>query len=201
MRRMVLQRGGATVILAAAAVSTVAMAGNMIVTGAVVRVDSNLTAGITEYAEPSVFEESMCMPTSVAGATTMDGGGTLPPGTCFKCVLIHYDPVAVLQTPEDGPIGRVEFATGVYGVVSDSAGLDLWDEVCGELGTTSYPENEPDRGLEPGEDSVTIDGNAVDIEYGLDGDDVDTIRVLVECPAEECQLYEDLPPNFGPDKG
>jgi RHS repeat-associated protein len=106
------------------------------------------------------------------------GSCTLPVGTLINSHFIHADSV------NEGSVtwyaGSVSFDTEVLGIIKTTSSLDSTDERFG-VEETTYAGNETDRGLENGQDTVTLssDRRTITISFGT-LDKQDQIRVITQ---------------------
>lgn len=133
----------------------------------------------------SSFDEKQCFTLKDDLVTDQ---GVIPAGTSVSCHMMQADPASPPQVYQ----GTAVFDGQVLGVISDSAGLEATDDLCG-LGTVDYPDPPPlgdFRGLEaaqPNDDYRRVMGGC-GLQVKMDVPSFqDQIRIITECcDGEDC---------------
>ena len=145
-----------------------------------------------------VFDENSCVETGSLGGCSGEYGCLPDRVTCH---------LASAGAEKDYPnllaVGWVEFDAPVLAVITDKAGLALWDPICAPPGVV-YPDSYDDRGLES-DDVVGIPSNTkVELEFNIPvydsvpPDTLDQVRILTRCMPT---VSPDPDPPFPPDPG
>ena len=134
------------------------------------------------YALPATVKVNITAPGYFDSYAKMTGG-SVGAGQRVTCYFVHFDPVGCDPSTSSG---SMTFSGDILGIICRDSELNASDGVLGHPGT-EYPTGTGSRGLESGQDIVTLsqDRRTVIINRFYSTTVGEQMRIIVECKKEE----------------